>query len=62
MNNHIIIIQLSGTSKEDRDEIQKYLEDHYWNYKELIQPYTTKQDPKTGVRTGFIKTTSNIAV
>ena len=26
MNNHIIIIQLSGTSKEDRDEIKKYLE------------------------------------
>ena len=37
MNNHIIIIQLSGTSKEDRDEIKKYLEDYYWNYKELIQ-------------------------
>ena len=37
MNNHIIIIQFNGTSKEDRNEIRKYLEDHYLNYKELIE-------------------------
>ena len=44
MNNHIIIIQLSGTSKEDRDEIKKYLKDHYWNYKELIQDTKNKKE------------------
>ena len=31
------------------------------SYKELIQPYLTKVDAKTGVQTGFIKTTSTIA-
>ena len=33
-----------NSSKEDRDEIQKYLEDHYWNYKELIQDTKNRKE------------------